>query len=382
MSRRIKSIVIILFIVFLSIIIFGCSTKYEHINSIYTEENITSHTELFKETASQVDNIFEVDYFRLSISEKGELTDCTVYGNKIYYIFQFLKKYSNIAEISRIYEYDTITGKSRLIYEIEDPDVLWVNELRADEKKLYWTTLRENKYTLESLDLKTQRAEKIHSVSNEKINQPIVLGGNNKYLSWYEYDVAKNLLKFMYYNLKEEEISYVNEEGIFFDTFDRPSINKEKALILQDVNSKISFNLFNLKNFQIEHRFSLSKEMGCVFPQVSNEYIVWRDKYSERNIYVYNLKLNNVSKINLKELDKNIFSMHLYDRILYINTGEDIMYFDLEETSYSIITKASIHNKSLIGGNYSLSKISLDKQYISLFRNYPEYYVFIVKYKK
>ncbi|MDD4550449.1 MAG: hypothetical protein PHT79_11910 [Syntrophomonadaceae bacterium] len=395
MNRVINSIIIILILVSFSIIIFGCSAESQQVNHIYKKENISNQTKYFKNIVPQNDNIFEVNYFPLSVSEeiegvREEIGGCTVFGNKIYYIVNFPEEQSTIAKLSRVYEYDTITDENKLIYEIKDPEVTWVNELRADEKKLYWTTVGINKYTLESFELKTQKVEKVHSVSYEPRGRPIVLGGNSRYLSWYEYDVATKLFNLTNYNLTEEKISFINEDGIYFYGFARPSINGDEALIIKDVNDKLSFNLINVKNFQIEHKFNLSKEIECIRPQVSNDYIVWNDKLGE-NIYFYDFKLDDVSKISFRELlDKSVFSMHLYDNILYIRTttDEDIWFFDLREKNYGIITCIEAIESLPISGdaNYSSSKISLDNQYISLLVDYTEqytkHYACIIVYSK
>lgn len=380
MSKRIKYIIILLFLIF----IFGtsCSRKPEHFNRIYTEENIIKDTGL-KNSSSQENDVFEVYYFSLPKLEKGELGGLTVYGDKIYYIVQILKEYSNVKEVSNIYEYDTITDKIELIYKIEDSEVLWVNELRADENKLYWTTLKANEdCVLESFDLKTKSVEEIHSVSFGEIYQPIVLGGNSEYLSWYEYDFAEKAYKLNYYNLKEKEILSINEDDLFFDTYDRASINEKGGLILTEESDTISFNLFNLKNRQIKRMFSLSKEVGCIFPQISNNYIVWEENHSRQGIYVYSLKLNEISKIDLKELDIRIFSMHLDDNILYINTKKEIVYFDLEKNSYGIIAKTSLSKELTLDAYYCIAKISFDGQFTYLLDNHPEYHACIIKRKK
>ncbi|MEG6616206.1 hypothetical protein V6C27_07180 [Peptococcaceae bacterium 1198_IL3148] len=333
-------------------------------------------------------NISEVNYFPLPISNEGiltDLTDLTVFGNKIYYIVNFLKEQSTTAKLSRVYEYDIITDEGKLIFEIQDPEVVWVNELRADEKQLYWTTLGTSKYTLVSFELKTQRVKEIHSVSYEPINQPIVLGGNSRYLSWYEYDVLTNSFKLSNYNLTEEGISFISKDIFHFHKFARPSLNEDRALIIKDVNNNLSFNLINVKNYQVEQMFNLSKEIECIWPQVSNDYIVWNDMRGE-NIYFYNIKLNDVSKISFRKLlNENIFSMHLYDNYLYIvSTGNEILLFDLKEKNYCIITGLDIF-PMFLDASYSSSKISLDRQYISLLTDfsglYPKDYAYIIKPK-
>jgi hypothetical protein len=380
LNRIINSMIIILFLVSFNLIIFGCSTESRQVDNIYKKENISNRAESFNYIISRNNDIFEVNYFPLSVPEiegvREEIGGCTVFGNKIYYIVNFPEEQSTIAKSSRVYEYDTVTGTNKFIYEIKDPEVTWINELRADEKKLYWTTLGINKCTLESFDLKTQEVKKIHSISYEPINRPIVLGGNSRYLAWYEYDIATNLFNLASYNLSEEKFSFINEDSMYFYGFARPSINRDKALIIKDVNDILSFNLINVENFQIEHKFNLSKEIECVRPQVSKDYIVWNDKRGE-NIYFYDFKLHDVSRISFRELlDKSVFSMHLFDNILYIHTTahEDIWFFDLKEKNYGTITWL-IENSPISGdANYSSSKISLDNQYISLLDDYTEQY--------
>ncbi len=382
MTKKMQHIHKILLISLIIILFCGCSNRSGQVNYIYADENIPNQTKLYKGIESMKDE-FAVYYFPLSIPEKGELSDITIFGNKIYYIVQLLKMQSNIAEVSRVYEYDTITDTTTLIHEINDPEVTWVNELRANEKKLYWTTLKNEQYTLESFELNTQRIEKIRLVSNNKVYQPIVLGGNNQYLSWYEYNNMTSSFNFMYYDILEEKVSSINVENIFFDTFDRPSINQEKGLILKRVNDKISFNLIDMNNLQIENKFNLSNELGCVFPQISDGYIVWRNSYNSNDLFIYDSKLNDLGKIDFNELNINIFSVHLNDNILYINTSKDILYCNLDNKNYSFIAKENLFKDSFLEWDYSSSKISLDKQYISLFRGYhkntPEYYGFIIK---
>jgi hypothetical protein len=375
LNKSVKSTVIMLFLLNFSIIVIGCNAKYGNVYNTYTEEIIINQTGTFEEIPFQDNKIFNVHVFPLPIHEHGELTDITGYGNNIYYIVQFLKWQSNVAEVSRVYEYNVITDKHKLIYELEDPKVYWVNELRAGKGKLFWIILEENKYTLESFDIKTQKVEKIHSVISHKVDQPIVLGGNHRYFSWYEFNDETNSYNIAYYNLENKEITHIDEVGVFFDIYDRPSIAERQALVLVEKNDKTSFNLVNLKNLRKERIFDLSKDIHCFWPQVSKDYIVWRDRYA---IYYYSFRHNHVSKICFNELGINIFSMHLYDNFLYINAIEDILYFNLEEMNYSIITDVSFYKEAFCCPNYILAKISLDKQYICVLNKYPEYYVTII----
>ncbi len=377
---------LILSIILVLSILGGCTIKSKHTDSIYADINIDDRTELFEENNIRSNSNFQTYYFPLYIPEKGEIGDITVFDDKIYYIVLFIKDMSNIAERTRIYAYDTSTEETTLVHEIKETEVFWVNELRANNDKLFWTTLKENKFTLESFDLKTKKVTKIHSVTNNSIFQPIVLGGNNKYFAWYEYDNIDNTPSLVHYNLTQNIISYINEENIFFDAFNRPSVNQEKALILKETDDMISFNLVDFKGNEAEKKFNLSKELGCIFPRISDDYIIWQNAYRENKIYIYNIKLKEIYTINLNELQINIFSIHLYNNIIYINTSKNIFYLDLDKKKFGLLSDNNFLKESFIEWNYTSSKISLDGQHISLLsvynKGYLDYYACILKYYK
>ena len=118
MNRIINSMIIILFLVSFNLIIFGCSTESRQVDNIYKKENISNRAESFNYIISRNNDIFEVNYFPLSVPEiegvREEIGGCTVFGNKIYYIVNFPEEQSTIAKSSRVYEYDTVTVQTNL----------------------------------------------------------------------------------------------------------------------------------------------------------------------------------------------------------------------------------------------------------------------------
>lgn len=77
-------------------------------------------------------------------------------------------------------------------------------------------------------------------------------------------------------------------------------------MIIDEVENKLSFNLLNLENQSTKNMFKLSTYTGPVTPQVSDSY----------NVFIYDLKTENIGKIDFKELDIDIFSMDLRGNVL------------------------------------------------------------------
>lgn len=362
-------------------IITGCKSESKITQSVYMTKNIEDRTKSFKQVDFQNITDYEVQYFELPLLEEEDISDFTVFGDKIYYIAVIVPDQANFAEKSRVYEYDTYTEKSKLIYETGVPEVRWMNELRADDKKIYWTSMAGNKNILESFELETQKKEEIKVLYSEEVYQPIVLGGGDDYLSWYEYDDKAEVFKLMLYDLKEGIITDYADKNLLFDTYTRSSTDGDKALILKLVNNEVSFDLINISNKQSEYIFSLSDKVKAITPQVSGKYIVWWNDYGGSIISVYDMENEDIWSIDFDELNIDIFSMHIDGDVLYINTGEDIYYCNLEEKNYGILTENIPHKESTLDIHYTLSKITIDKQYVSKLERYPQYcYVCIIKY--
>lgn len=385
MANKMKSILLLW--VLISILFMGCQDS-SPLAVAPNGENIVDQVKSFQEIQLKDNGAFQVDFHQLPIPEGGELGDITIWGNKVYYIVEYLKALgqANAAEISNIYELDIVSGENKLIYEYKHTDVAWINELRADEQCLYWTEVGEKQYNLIRFHLTTGKAEKIHSVYNESIYQPMVLGGSNEYFSWYEYDPEGKNFNLMFYHLKEQSLASLKGKRLFFDTFDRPSIYQDHALVVKEAGDQISFNLFDLERQSESQKFDISKAIGCAFPQVSEKYIIWRSSYGENNIYVYHLPYKEVYQLDFSKLGIRVFSAHLSDHLLYINTNEDLLICNLEERNYGFLTKDSFYKKAAPEYVITLGKFSLDGQYVCQLSTYSNrnanYYVGLVRTPK
>lgn len=184
MNKRVNKMIITFIVICTFLLTFVCGGHRESKSAqfIYTIQDINNKTSQYKINES-MDNYY-TNYYQLIPPGKGEIGDCTVYGYNIYYIHQVLKDQSNVAEVSRIYKYNIENDETTLIYEEKDPAITWINELRAKDNKVYWSSLKDNKFTLKSLDITSSKINDIYTVED----QPIVLGGDMNYLSWYEGD--------------------------------------------------------------------------------------------------------------------------------------------------------------------------------------------------
>lgn len=279
---------------------------------------------------------FDVSLVPLSIPEgAAPSVSCVAFGNKAYYLVNFSKPMSNAAERSVLYEYDMVTGISSLLCSWEDPETYWVNELRAGADMVYWTRLTtDERCLLEGFDLSTQEICQIYSARHL-----IVLGGNNKYLAWYD-AVTTDYIDTMFYDMSTKQIFSGREEAMYLGAWGRLSMHDDKLLILRRDDDTCTFSLLDVKTNEAENLFVWPQEKGCVTPQLSERYVVWREDFDRTLIYIYDIEKDQIFKVDTKELGiSNVSSIRLVDNLVYLNTRSDAWCLRLDTRTYSPVAQ-------------------------------------------
>lgn len=374
---------------FINIVVVGilffvvrCSSVNMTSYSAFDEKNIRDKTDSIKLFHAEEMPFLDADYYELSVPYGCGLVGVTAFGEKIYYMTISIREYSNKVDGFSVYQYDIETKIHSLLYEVQDEKILNINELRADKNNLYWTKFEDGDYILQRYDINLNEVETIHRVSSKPIDQPIVLGGNEKYLTWYEY--RDESYYFNIYNTLDNTISIIDEQNLFFDKYDRPNIYGSVALILKNTEKKVSFETIDVLTSQKNTLFNLSKEIEVSFPVMDKQYVVWRDTFnSTAYMYLYDLISEHLIKINCNELGLDLFSIQIYDSLIFINSRTNIFCLNLEKFELTNLT-ANFFTQELHDRVFSSSMITMDNQYVVTMRDNVngQYYAYIIKKKE
>lgn len=323
---------------------------------------------------------FDVSLVPLSIPEgTAPSVSCVAFGNKVYYLVNFTKPMSNAAERSELYEHDMVTGTSSLLCSWVDPETYWMNELRADGDMVYWTRLTtDERCILEGFDLRTQEIYQIYSARHL-----IVLGGDNEYLAWYD-AVTTDYVDTVFYDMSARQVFSQRQDAMYLDNWDRLSMRDDKLLILRGDDDAYTFSLLDVKTNEAENLFVWPQENGCVTPQLSEKYVVWRDDFGGTLIYVYDIEKAQILDIDTKELGiRSVFSIRLVDNLVYLNTGLDVWCLRLDTRTYGAIAQDIL--RELSPDTYVTHEFAPESQQVFLLRedsvSSSDYYALVVRPK-
>ncbi len=230
-----------------------------------------------------------------------------------------------------------------MLYSRGDPETYWLNELRADQEKLYWTRLSTDEYcTLESFNFRTREICQIYSAPHL-----IVLGGDNDYLAWYD-EATTDYVDIKFYDTSRKQVSTLSHHSLFFHSWSRPSICKNKLLTLLSDGDQFTFSLLDITTGHTQRLFIWPQENGCVTPQLNERYVIWQNDFGGTLIYVYDIERDQVFDIDTEELGINyVSSIRLADNVVYLNTRSNVWYLRLDARTYGAIAQDRLNEMNL-----------------------------------
>jgi hypothetical protein len=390
MALNIKKILLLL-IIFCYFLIYGCEGNNVLLNTNNT--NIVNLTNRFEEyidisnkfsTLNSGDNYlkkFNINEYVLPVPEGGEIGDQTVYGNKIYYVVTYSRKMSNFAIKVEIYSYDINNHNTNLIYEYENPSQdIYINELRANEKYLFWTILTpDNSWDLYKLTLEDKSTKVIRTSKNTHSKIPPVITLTNNYLCWYE-TINKNeniYFALKIYLINENVIKTISDNVYLTSPYTRAFIRNNIVTYLTQNNEGININVYNIKSDQ--NKILLIPTNKKIQNVISNErFTVWHENYTKTNIYVYDHKLDKLFLVNSKENSHNIFAIDLLENYVFINASDINNIFCLD-----INNKEKINLTSTLNNNngYIFTRVTAENKFIAQNSNHKDKKCLIIKIK-
>ncbi|SHJ89557.1 hypothetical protein [Paramaledivibacter caminithermalis] len=390
MNLNIKKVFLLIVIFFYSIIS-GCEGNDIITNTNNTNiVNLTNRFEECIDISNKFSSIkskgkyfkkFDINEYVLPLPEGGEIGDQTVYKNKIYYVVTYSRKMSNFAKKVEIYSYDINNNNNNLIYQYENSSKdIYINELRANEKYLFWTILTpDNSWNLYRLSLEDKSTKVIRTSKNTHSKIPPVITLTNNYLCWYE-TINKNeniyfVLKIYFIN--EDVIKTISDNVYLTSPYARAFIRNNILTYLTQNNEGININIYNIKNDQ--NKILIIPANKKIQNVISNErFTVWHENYTKTNIYVYDHKLDKFFLINSKENSHNIFAIDLLGSYVFVNASDINNIFCLD-----IDTKEKINLTNTLNNNngYIFTRVTAENNFIAQNSNHKDKKCLIIKIK-
>lgn len=308
-----------------------------------------------------IDNLKAVEY-SLNIPSEGELGDCTMSGDIIYYSILYRNDMGNYANNIEIYSYNITSKLTKLLYGYKDVIPMYLNELRGNKENLFWVTFNSNmewklcKYRLLDGKLEVIRT----NINSNSLIMPCI-DVSNKYLTWYEsclvnnelinylliYDISKNMLK----KTTNVVLNSAYERSFIRDGFTVYLTKNEKDNII---------NILNLDTLKIK---KIITNINIETIVSNGKYTIWFESFEVPNVYVYEHKNNDYYIVNSLNEGQSVAAIDINNHYMFISDRDEnnIYGYNLKNKYKMNLTKKFNNNKNL----YVIPYMTIDNKYIA-----------------
>lgn len=318
----------------------GCSKKQSPDIAI----NRSGSIDFYATSQSQEPASLKAENLNTNVIPQKDTLGCIASsGDTIYYEACEVEPVSLNYLKSTIYKVDVDTGDLQEITEIENNgETFYSNELICIGNSLFWVyrDIDELKIIQYDIDTKLQHTLKSYPASM----YDIILSGDNRFLSWYE-PAEKNISLFCYDCTSGNTIC-LTENAATDSAYTRAYINDGILAYLEYTSTGIELVIHDLLSGTIERPGIISDDFEVTRLQANQKHIICTDGYSrDSSIYLFDEETRGFEKVVLPELDYNIFSCHLFDDFILINSNRtnEIIVLNLATESYfSVETEENI----------------------------------------
>ena len=248
------------------------------------------------------------------------------------------------ASKTEIRQYDPNKGSADMIFSFDERNTNhWVNEFVASDTALFWVYKDGVDQRIERYDLRTSTVSTVKTVPVDSV---ILLTGSGNYVTWFEGKgdgITPDTLYAL--DVTANTISVVSEDA---------SPSQLRAYVSGNITSYVSDSIkhqivvYDLQNKKAISTISHETTALIDNPNANSNYLLWEERESVDSSAVkyllYDRRENKLYDAALNSISENIFSTHLMNDSIIINTtginGSSLLSADLENDAVTTILTA------------------------------------------
>lgn len=269
-----------------------------------------------------------------ALENNGDLGCITASDGCIYYELYHIDPETNNYLSCSINKFDIISKTYENIVNTESDDPFYTNELVCVGDSLFWVYRDSNKLSIEYYTLSTgeQGTIKEYPVSTPDL----ILSGDTRFLTWYvPYETGINLFC---YDSQTKNIVNLTQTAATDSPYTRAYVNDGIVAFLENHEDGRLLVVYDLVNQKQIYTCLLSDEFILTRLQANANHVICTEGYSrESPLFLLNSDKRKFEKVALAEEDYNIFSCHLYNDFIVVNSGlsEKLYLFSLNDGVYT-----------------------------------------------
>ncbi len=277
----------------------------------------------------------------------------------VYYKEDEILTTSEWVQNTEFYRIDTASGHSERIYQINDGNLHWVNELVASDTGLFWVIRDETGMRIERLDFQSGQVATVKEFSSE--TPDIILTGGDGFVTWFE-ESGKST-DFLYACDDEGKEEFLISDQISKQSpFTRAYVNDGITAFVEASRSTQRLCTYDLQNKTYVKQLKVPASSTVADPRANRDYILWSEE-DQKLLYTYDIaeaKLGCVANTDSDEL--YIFSFHLLGDVAMINDHVTNQIIGRQASG----SKETAFTKQLSGDHYyMLGAVEADQCYIA-----------------
>lgn len=278
----------------------------------------------------------------------------TAYGDTIYYKIVHDIPMSVVADAVDMYALDKISGDVQLIYQTDSSfGIGYLNEFRCNNKYLFWVQLYDKGWKIYKMDLTSKRPILIREGKTFPGSILPSLSVSNEYVSWFEKNVEEDSFDLMLYSINEDELVVLSSGPVLKTPYDRAYIRDNTLAYLSEDVRGVKIEICDLETLETK-TLLLPKDAQVENVYSNGKVTAWFENFKTSSIFVYDH-----FKHKLYSTEEYIFSMDLIEQSIFINTGDEIIAYDLKHKSRHLLVESNSQQR------YIMATVTSDNKFIA-----------------
>lgn len=235
-----------------------------------------------------------------------------------------------------IYQFDMQKKTSSPVVTISDDGGLFLtNELVCVGDRLFWTYRDEASQRIDYYNMTTGEQGTLADYSVR--TSDVVLTGDDRYLTWYA--IHEDRIALLCFDTTENEVLTLTERAAADSPYTRAYVGNGMVAYLEEYEKERKLVLYDLNERKEAYTCSLDKNFLLTRLQTNGKHTICTEGYEFASpFYILNQEKGCFEEITFPNSEHNIFSCHLYDDYIIINSHltDSVLILSLENKSYSV----------------------------------------------
>lgn len=229
---------------------------------------------------------------------------------------------------------DISSGSSEAVVLIESSEPFFTNELICVNSSLFWVYRDSQKLSIDYYILSTGERGTLEEYS---ISTPDpILSGDDRFLTWYI--PSENGINLFCYDTQKKEVINLTENAAADSPYTRAYVSDGIIAYLENSQDGRLLVTYDLISHEALYTGLLSEDFILTRLQANDNYTICTEGYSrETPIYLLNKDGLKFETVTLDGEEYSIFSCHLYDNYIIINSNlsKELLLLSLNDGTYT-----------------------------------------------